>query len=65
VAQTIFGVRLCAQQVGPAFRRGPDEGQRQVDQLLDLTRTALAQLRHACAALAPDGRCHRASRGQR
>lgn len=60
VAQTIFSVRLLAQQVGPAFRRSPEEGERQIEHLLELTRMALVQLRTTCAALSEDGRCHRA-----
>lgn len=65
VAQTVFGVRLVAQQIGPAYERGPAEGAAQVERLLDLTRTALVQLRTTCAALSDDGRCHRARAGSR
>lgn len=45
VAQTIFGVRLLAQSVGPAWRRDPAEGEARIERLLELTRTALVQLR--------------------
>ncbi len=65
VAQTVFGVRLVAQQIGPAYERGPAEGAAQVERLLELTRTALVQLRTTCAALSDDGRCHRARAGGR
>lgn len=65
MAQTVFGVRLLVQQVGPAFQRSPEEGQAHVERLLELTRAALVQLRTTCAALSDDGRCHRATARRR
>ncbi len=52
MAQTVFGVRLVAQSIGPAWRRDPAEGEERIERLLDLTREALAQLR-AIQRLAP------------
>jgi len=45
VAQLLFGATLVAQSVGPAYRRDPAEGERQVERLLDLSRRTLAELR--------------------
>ena len=53
VAQILFSVTLVAQSLGPAWRRDPQEGKRQVQRLLDLTRTALAEMRALLAELRP------------
>jgi signal transduction histidine kinase len=53
VAQMLFSVTLVAQALGPAWRRDPAEGERQVQRLLDLTRTALAEMRALLSELRP------------
>ncbi len=53
VAQMLFSVTLVAQSLGPAWRRDAQEGERQVQRLLDLTRAALAEMRALLAELRP------------
>jgi signal transduction histidine kinase len=53
VAQILFSVTLLAQSLGAAWRRDPQEGEREVQRLLDLTRTALAEMRALLAELRP------------
>jgi signal transduction histidine kinase len=45
VTQTLFSVTLIAQSIEPLWQRDPAEGQRRVGRLLELTRSALAEMR--------------------
>ncbi len=53
VAQILFTLTLVAQSLGPAWRRDAGEGERQVQRLLDLTRSGLAEMRALLAELRP------------
>ena len=55
VTQQLFSATLVAQSVGPAFARDPVEGERRAMILLDLARTALAEMRGLLAELRPHG----------
>jgi signal transduction histidine kinase len=45
VTQLIFSMTLVAQSVAPAWRRDEDEGQRRIHRLLELSQSALAEMR--------------------
>jgi signal transduction histidine kinase len=45
VTQTLFSVTLIAQSIEPLWQRDPAEGQRRVRRLLELTQSALAEMR--------------------
>jgi len=45
VTQLIFSTTLIAQSIAPAWRRDPLEGQSRVDRLLELSQTALREMR--------------------
>ncbi len=45
VTQLIFSMTLIAQAVAPAWRRDPAEGENRVGRLLELSRSALAEMR--------------------
>jgi GAF domain-containing protein len=45
VTQLIFSTTLIAQSISPAFKRNPAEGERRVSRLLELSQTALAEMR--------------------
>lgn len=45
VTQLLFSVTLIAQSLGAAWRRDPEEGERRVERLLQLSQTALAEMR--------------------
>jgi signal transduction histidine kinase len=45
VTQLIFSMTLVAQSVAPAWQRDPAEGERRVDRLLELSQSALAEMR--------------------
>lgn len=45
VTQLIFSTTLIAQSIAPAWRRDPAEGQSRVDRLLELSQTALREMR--------------------
>jgi signal transduction histidine kinase len=45
VTQLIFSTTLIAQSIAPAWKRNPDEGQQRVDRLLELSQTALREMR--------------------
>src|SRR5699024_2734725 len=49
----IFSTALIAQSVGPAWRRDPAEGERRTERLLDLSRSALAEMRSLLFELRP------------
>lgn len=53
VTQSVFTVTLIAQSLASAWRRDPAEGGRRVARLLDLSQTALAELRALLAELRP------------
>jgi signal transduction histidine kinase len=53
VTQLVFSTALIAQSVGPAWRRDPAEGERRIDRLLDLSRSALAEMRALLFELRP------------
>jgi signal transduction histidine kinase len=55
VTQQLFSATLVAQSVAPAFARDPAEGERRATMLLDLARTALAEMRGLLAELRPHG----------
>jgi signal transduction histidine kinase len=62
VTQQLFSATLVAQSVGAAFARDPAEGERRAAMLLDLARTALAEMRGLLAELRPHGAPDRPSR---
>ncbi len=45
VTQLIFSTTLIAQSISPAWKRDPKEGQQRVDRLLELSQTALREMR--------------------
>jgi signal transduction histidine kinase len=45
VTQLIFSTTLIAQSISPAWKRDPQEGQQRVDRLLELSQTALREMR--------------------
>ena len=55
VTQQLFSATLVAQSVAPAFARDPVEGERRATLLLDLARTALAEMRGLLSELRPHG----------
>ncbi|MBI4786728.1 MAG: GAF domain-containing sensor histidine kinase [Chloroflexi bacterium] len=55
VTQMIFSITLIAQSLAPAWRRDPAEGERRVARLLELSQTALAEMRALLAELRPAG----------
>ena len=63
VTQMIFSITLIAQSLAPAWRRNPAEGEQRVARLLELSQTALAEMRALLAELRPaaDGRAARST----
>jgi signal transduction histidine kinase len=55
VTQLIFSTNLIAQSIAPAWKRDPLEGQRRVDRLLELSQTALREMRSLLFELNPVG----------
>ena len=55
VTQHIFGMNLIAQSLGSAWRRDEAEAERRVTRMLDLSRTALAEMRALLTELHPIG----------
>lgn len=53
VTQLIFSTTLIAQSVSTAWKRDPHEGQRRVDRLLELSQTALREMRSLLFELRP------------
>jgi signal transduction histidine kinase len=53
VTQLIFSTTLIAQSIAPAWKRDPAEGQRRVDRLLELSQTALREMRSLLFELRP------------
>jgi signal transduction histidine kinase len=58
VTQLIFSTTLIAQSVSTAWKRDPQEGQRRVDRLLDLSQTALREMRSLLFELRPPEESH-------
>jgi signal transduction histidine kinase len=57
VTQLIFSVTLIAQSIAPAWQRNPAEGEERIRRLLELSQSALAEMRALLAELRPaDGR---------
>jgi len=53
VTQLIFSTTLIAQSIAPAWKRDPLEGQRRIDRLLELSQTALREMRSLLFELRP------------
>lgn len=53
VTQLIFSITLIAQSVAPAWRRDPAEGERRIQRLLELSQSALVEMRALLAELRP------------
>jgi signal transduction histidine kinase len=53
VTQLIFSTTLIAQSIGTAWRRDPREGERRVERLLELSQTALREMRALLFELRP------------
>ncbi len=53
VTQLIFSTTLIAQSIAPAWKRDPLEGQRRVNRLLELSQTALREMRSLLFELRP------------
>ena len=53
VTQLIFSTTLIAQSITPAWKRDPLEGQRRLDRLLELSQTALREMRSLLVELRP------------
>jgi len=53
VTQLVFSMTLIAQSIGPAWRRDPSEGERRIGRLLEISRSALAEMRALLAELRP------------
>jgi signal transduction histidine kinase len=53
VAQLVFSSTLIAQSIAPAWRRDPTEGERRVARLLELSQSALVEMRALLTELRP------------
>ena len=53
VTQLIFSMTLITQSIAPAWRRNPTEGERRADRLLELSQTALSEMRALLFELRP------------
>lgn len=53
VTQLMFSLTLIAQSIAPAWRRDPAEGERRINRLLELSQSALAEMRALLAELRP------------
>jgi len=54
ITQMIFSASLIAQSINPAWQRDPREGERLTERVVDLTRTALTELRAVLHELRPE-----------
>lgn len=64
VNQLLFSASLIAQSLGASFRKDPEEGDRRVERLLELSQAARAEMRNLLTELAPprsEGETARAS----
>ena len=55
VTQLLFSMTLIAQSLGAAWKRDPEEGERRVARLLELSQTALAEMRALLSELRTGG----------
>lgn len=53
VTQLLFSITLIAQSISPAWRRSTEEGEQRVNRLLELSQSALAEMRALLAELRP------------
>ncbi len=53
VTQLLFSMTLIAQAIAPAWRRSPDDGEQRVQRLLELSQSALAEMRALLVELRP------------
>ena len=53
VTQSLFSMTLIAQTIGPAWRRNQAEGEQRVQRLLELSQSALAEMRALLVELRP------------
>lgn len=53
VTQLLFSITLIAQSISPAWRRSAEEGEQRVNRLLELSQSALAEMRALLAELRP------------
>jgi signal transduction histidine kinase len=53
VTQLLFSITLIAQSVGSAWRRNPAEGEQRIHRLLELSQSALAEMRALLVELRP------------
>lgn len=53
VTQLIFSTTLIAQSIAPAWRRDPNEGERRVERMLELSQMALREMRSLLFELKP------------
>jgi signal transduction histidine kinase len=53
VTQKMFSLALIAQSLAPAWKRDPAEGERRTERLVELSSTALAEMRSLLAELRP------------
>src|SRR6185503_18873992 len=51
----IFSTTLIAQSIAPAWKRDPRQGQQRVDRLLEISQTALREMRSLLFELRPAG----------
>jgi len=55
VTQLVFSATLIAQTLAPVWKRDPAEGERRIQRLLDLSRSALSEMRDLLQELRPAG----------
>src|SRR5205085_811749 len=53
VTQLLFSITLIAQTIAPAWQRDPEEGERRVQRMLELSQSALAEMRALLVKLHP------------
>lgn len=54
VTQLLFSMTLIAQSIAPAWTRDPEEGERRIARLLELSQNALAEMRALLGSLRPE-----------
>jgi signal transduction histidine kinase len=64
VTQLIFSITLIAQSIAPAWRRDTAEGERRVQRLLELSQSALVEMRALLAELRPPESASTLSKGE-
>ncbi len=53
ITQLIFSITLIAQSISPAWQRSPAEGEQRANRLIELSKSALAEMRALLAELRP------------